>query len=391
MAGPIASSALLGKLDGTSGQPVSSGLRRVVVQLSCSRPSVKPRHVAAHAAAHRLERSHGRVSANDRQSVCSSVSGTVDAVRTVPVSDVSFVTTSYEEGIPVYTELDPTPAVSRLAEKVTTFIEEHRIRGYEAGPDRKATIVTIADLLQEASSNHGVCLYGRAERGIASSPEMEAKKLVYAQTRLQVQIDEYPTWGDVVEVNTWFRLNSRVSFSREWTLQDAATKKQFGRATSVLVMINYETRRLAKIVDSMRYVFETFAPNPKRFAVPKSETGLKIPEVEELFDIVSPMQVARRSDMDMNGHINNVTYLAWTLETVPEDVYNSGHLFQIEVEYKQECKSGDKVECVGKQVPAGEVTHTNGGRKVVQFIHSLRRWDGEQCTELVRARTTWLL
>ena len=33
------------------------------------------------------------------------------------------------------------------------------------------------------------------------------------------------------------------------------------------------------------------------------------------------MQVARRSDMDMNGHINNVTYLAWALETVPADVY----------------------------------------------------------------------
>ncbi len=34
-----------------------------------------------------------------------------------------------------------------------------------------------------------------------------------------------------------------------------------------------------------------------------------------------PVQVARRSDMDMNGHINNVTYLNWALETVPADVY----------------------------------------------------------------------
>ena len=25
--------------------------------------------------------------------------------------------------------------------------------------------------------------------------------------------------------------------------------------------------------------------------------------------------------MDMNGHINNVTYLGWALETVPADVY----------------------------------------------------------------------
>ena len=41
------------------------------------------------------------------------------------------------------------------------------------------------------------------------------------------------------------------------------------------------------------------------------------------------MQVARRSDMDMNGHINNVTYLAWALETVPIDIYLNHILIQV--------------------------------------------------------------
>ena len=45
--------------------------------------------------------------------------------------------------------------------------------------------------------------------------------------------------------------------------------------------------------------------------------------------IVGPAQVARRSDVDMNGHINNVTYLCWGLETVPPEVYNSCHLYQV--------------------------------------------------------------
>lgn len=42
-----------------------------------------------------------------------------------------------------------------------------------------------------------------------------------------------------------------------------------------------------------------------------------------------PVQVARRSDMDMNGHINNVTYLGWALETVPADVYLNYSLYQV--------------------------------------------------------------
>lgn len=64
--------------------------------------------------------------------------------------------------------------------------------------------------------------------------------------------------------------------------------------------------------------------------MPPSEAKQKIPEVEEPFDFVGPVQMARRSDMDMNGHINNVTYLAWTLETVPEDVFEHGKLCQVD-------------------------------------------------------------
>ncbi len=40
-------------------------------------------------------------------------------------------------------------------------------------------------------------------------------------------------------------------------------------------------------------------------------------------------QVARRSDIDMNGHINNVTYLGWALETVPLDTFLTCKLHQV--------------------------------------------------------------
>ena len=39
--------------------------------------------------------------------------------------------------------------------------------------------------------------------------------------------------------------------------------------------------------------------------------------------------MARRSDIDMNGHINNVTYLAWTQETVPLDTFLNYKLHQV--------------------------------------------------------------
>ena len=39
-------------------------------------------------------------------------------------------------------------AAGHLSEDGTAFLEEHRIRGYEVGPDQQTTIVTMANLLQ---------------------------------------------------------------------------------------------------------------------------------------------------------------------------------------------------------------------------------------------------
>ena len=39
--------------------------------------------------------------------------------------------------------------------------------------------------------------------------------------------------------------------------------------------------------------------------------------------------------MDMNGHINNVTYVAWALETVPIDVYLNYTLVQVTLSHAE--------------------------------------------------------
>ena len=118
--------------------------------------------------------------------------------------------------------------------------------------------------------------------------------------------------------------------------------------------------------------------------------------------VPGPAQIARRSDMDMNGHINNVVYLAWALESVPEAVYDGGYnLFEMEVDFKAECKAGDTVQSSVQRVEGGGfatsgLAGSNGGGagvpsggSWVYFLHTLARCDESGCTELVRARTSW--
>jgi fatty acyl-ACP thioesterase A len=290
------------------------------------------------------------------------------------------------------------------------------------GPDRGSSITTIANLLQEVAGNHAVALWGRTDAGYATDPIMVARNLIFAATRIQIQMDEYPKWGDMVQVETWFQEEGRVAATRNWLLRDALSGRPLGRATSTWVMVNTKTRRLAKMPDEMRAKMDLLAPNPARDSVPSSQARLKIPDLAFLdmeggdegergssnsdsgeasssssdsSIIEGPKQVARRADMDMNGHINNVTFLAWALETVPSDVYDGMSLSEVEIDYKSECLAGQTVECLAAPTTREKGTSTSDRKAPADapgakaFVHTLRRCDDERCYELVRARTTW--
>jgi len=290
----------------------------------------------------------------------------------------------------------PAVATGSFTQDRQSFSEEYRVRGYEVGPDQRASVATVANLLQELASNHAVGMWGRADSGFANIPNM--KDALFVMTRLQIRMDQYPKWGDLVRAETYFCEEGRLAARRDWVVTDVKTGQRIGAATSTWVTINFATRRLAKLPDELKTRFMRFAPPPSRMAIAVEETKKKLPDLDESLPWVEGQkQIARRSDMDMNGHINNVTYLGWALETVPDHVYNSHHLFEVEIDFKAECTAGNIVEssCAQLTPPEG---HSNGtangsgngsGSGDLQYLHTLKRCDENGCVELVRLRTTW--
>lgn len=263
------------------------------------------------------------------------------------------------------------------------------------GPDQHASIVTIANLLQEVAGNHAVAMWGRSNEGFAADPELAELGLIFVMTRMQVQMDRYPRWGDMVVVETWFQEAGKVGAQRDWIIRDKATGRTLGRATSTWVMININTRRLSKMPESMRQRCSWYQMSPPANAISSEFTRLKIPEVPldntAAAEGTTSKFVARRGDMDMNGHINNAVYFAWGLETVPEDIYESCHLYQMEVDFKAECLCGDIIEAHGQAVSTPLELQSNGaGTDSLTFAHTLQRHENDsKITELVRARTIW--
>lgn len=166
----------------------------------------------------------------------------------------------------VYREVWKPPKPSRMVKDNRGFEEEHRIRGYEVGPDRKTTMITIANLMQEIASNHAVAMWGRTDEGFATDPEMAKQGLIFVMTRMQIQMDTYPKWGDVVTFETWFQQSGRMRAQRDWSVRDDGGR-EIGRGTSTWVMINMKTRRPCKMPDEIKARCSWFERDPPEHAI----------------------------------------------------------------------------------------------------------------------------
>ena len=65
------------------------------------------------------------------------------------------------------------------------------MRCYEVGPDQLATMVTVANLLQEVAANHAQCLWGAR----AWAPQlMTEQHLAFALSKLHIRLDAPLQW-----------------------------------------------------------------------------------------------------------------------------------------------------------------------------------------------------
>ena len=310
------------------------------------------------------------------------------------------------------------------------------VRCYEVGPDRTATIVTVANLLQETAANHAQALWGR---GSWTPSLMQEQKLAFALSKMSIRMGTAVQWcvgaqgepgdtpascfpvassraghpthaavlltrapclacgvccrNDRVRVSTWFAEAGTLAARRDWVIADAATGQQLGAATSTWLAFNLETRRMARLPPTLRTYFDTASPSPPRHALGEHYSPEKLAELlPDAPCYVSSKTRVRRCDLDMNLHVNNASYLAWIMDDVPDAVFATAMLTGVDIEYRAECVFGDNLESRATLVNADGSCVLPGdadplGGQPLGFRHSLvRASDG---VEILRARTSW--
>ncbi|XP_026451142.1 palmitoyl-acyl carrier protein thioesterase, chloroplastic-like [Papaver somniferum] len=183
------------------------------------------------------------------------------------------------------------------------------IRSYEVGPNRMVTIRTLLNYLLETTANH-MRNVGLVGDGFQSTPEMTKRDLIWVIAKMQVLIDRYPSWGDVVEIDNWLGdAPVKNGFSNYWHLRDANTSETLAQVNSVWILMNKKTRKLSKMPEEVR---DEITAHLMDYPIWDDIRLSKVHDNET--DFVQTGVIARWSDLDVNQHVNFGKYIEWILE-----------------------------------------------------------------------------
>ncbi|MBW2061443.1 MAG: hypothetical protein JRI95_07755 [Deltaproteobacteria bacterium] len=247
------------------------------------------------------------------------------------------------------------------SKKSNIWKESYAIRSYEVNSKGSLSIISLCHLMQEAAEKHAITM------GLALE-DLRSDNLTWVLSRFALKIDAYPGWKDQIQVYTWPSGIQRLFALRDFLVTDQ-DNRPLAASVSAWLIINAETRRPVRMqpfIDKLNIVEQDHVLRHKLDKLPE----LKRHGHGQRFRV-------RYRDLDLNQHVNNVSYIEWVVESVPSDIQNTSTLSELEINFQAEAFFGDHV--VARCHPQSTDRST--------FLHNIIREGDNQ--EVVRAKTAW--
>jgi medium-chain acyl-[acyl-carrier-protein] hydrolase len=191
--------------------------------------------------------------------------------------------------------------------------------------------------------------------------------------RFRLSVFSQPSVSDEVNAETWptSRIDGRRAY-RDFRLR-SRDGELLAEAASLWLFLDAGTHRPVRLPDEIdgERISDLVTPEPVEAA------KLVEPHGATMF---ARFEVRWR-DLDANGHANNICYVEWLLETVPDAIRGKGALRLLDIQFKGEVLLGETVECETEQTPP-----ESDGEQRSSFIHRLAAEGGRT---LAVARSEW--
>jgi medium-chain acyl-[acyl-carrier-protein] hydrolase len=236
------------------------------------------------------------------------------------------------------------------------FLLPHVVRSAETDLRGRLSLRALCELLQESGGRHAASLGVGAEA-------LAREGLAWVLIQWSVRIEASPGGHDDLTVETWPSGLTERTAVRDYLLRDGAGSV-LARATSHWVMLDLRRRRPVRMPEAVRGI--PLAPRPRGLDV--GLLRLRAPRTSA--DAVE--FGVRWSDLDANGHVNNLAYVEWIVESVPRETLRAASVRGFDISFRAETGDGAtvRVECE-QEGEAGataifrhRVAEASGGREL---------------------------
>lgn len=225
------------------------------------------------------------------------------------------------------------------------FEKEFELRYFEMNRFGEASPAMMLTLLEETAADHcyaiGHSLY-----------DLEKQQIGWVLLSGVIRMERYPVYRERITIRTWLSKYSQIKGFRENLILDAAGN-MIGRAKGLWLFFDISKRKPVPIFNSFleKWQFNEEVSIDHDISVKLQPVDILKPGLE--FRI-------RKSDMDANMHVNNISYLHWLMEAVPQEITDHYFLHQIDGRFIAEAQYGDTI-----------ISLIEGGATPHSFAHTI--------------------
>ena len=232
----------------------------------------------------------------------------------------------------------------------------------------RLTLDNVFYFFQEASISH-------AENLGVGREDLSLKGQAWIISRMSVLVDRRPKYYENLTVRTWPRGFDKLFAIRDYQIKDC-DDKAIVSARSAWLVVDIEKRRPIRPETVMDFLplnegLDVLSPDDNAVkSLAEQENLKKISERKALY-----------TDLDFNGHVNNVSYVKWIEDALDPQILENAEKMRLDINYISEILSGEVVDILSAPIEGDKHTCFSGFALVGQkkdssaaFRAELRLW-----------------
>ena len=212
------------------------------------------------------------------------------------------------------------------------YIYDTDIAYSDIGPDQRLSHVGLLRILQEAAS------VASDEVGYGLK-DIERTGVHWILTGWRLELTDRPFWRTALRVETWPRTLDGFASDRSFLV--FAGEEPVARADSRWILVSAAAGKPVRVGDAVREAYASHLDGRTLFGgKPIPHNGSTPEGTPAAFETI----VGRR-DIDTNHHVNNLHYLDYAIEALPEEVYQDLPA-AAEIVFRRQILLGTPIRCL---------------------------------------------